>query len=306
MVAPGLSVTSTIKSGGLSVAVTAVTNIAAPVITSALTATGYVGAAFSYQAAATNSPAGYMATALPAGLVVDASSGLIPGEPAQTGVYNVILSATNAGGSGTASLTLTVSAALAPGTPVITSAVGTTGQVGATFSYQITASNTPTNYSATGLPGGLSVNAADGLIIGTPTKAGAFAVTLGVANAIGKSTLAMAVTITPALPVVTLSAAVPSVIADSGQIGEFLLTVPSASASNLAINYSVKGTTVNGADYTLLSGIKTLKTSKPIKIIPEGNLGGAPKKTVKLVLEPGTGYTVGTTGKVKVTILATP
>ncbi len=50
--------------------------------------------------------------------------------------------------------------------------------------------------------------------------------------------------------------------------------------------------------------IKAGKTSKPIKITPLGNLGGTGKKTVKLVLEPGTGYTVGTTSKVKVSILA--
>ena len=48
--------------------------------------------------------------------------------------------------------------------------------------------------------------------------------------------------------------------------------------------------------------IKAGKTSKPIKVIPEGNLGGASKKTVVLTLQPGTGYQVGTAGKVKVKI----
>ncbi|MEK7232864.1 MAG: cohesin domain-containing protein, partial [Elusimicrobiota bacterium] len=46
-----------------------------------------------------------------------------------------------------------------PPAPVITSAGTATGQVGTAFSYQITASNSPTSFSATGLPAGLSVSA---------------------------------------------------------------------------------------------------------------------------------------------------
>ena len=63
---------------------------------------------------------------------------------------------------------------------------------------------------------------------------------------------------------------------------------------------------MNGTDYVLLSGTKKFKagkTSKPIKVVPQGDLGGEAKKTVVLALAPGTGYTVGTTGKVKVKIL---
>ena len=40
------------------------------------------------------------------------------------------------------------------------------------------------------------------------------------------------------------------------------------------------------------------------EVIPQGDLGGESKKTVVLVLDPGTGYTVGTTGRIKVKILA--
>ena len=69
------------------------------------------------------------------------------------------------------------------------------------------------------------------------------------------------------------------------------------------INFAIKGTAVNGTDYALLKAskkVKAGKTSKPIKIIPQGNLGGAAKKTVVLVLLPGNGYQVGTTEKIKV------
>src|SRR5258707_2593448 len=58
------------------------------------------------------------------------------------------------------------------GAPVITSGTTASGTVGSAFSYQITATNTPTSYGATGLAAGLAVNTSTGLISGTPTAAG--------------------------------------------------------------------------------------------------------------------------------------
>src|SRR3989449_6086159 len=82
-----------------------------PTITSAGTATGQVGVAFSYQMTATNSPTSFGATGLPAGLALDATSGLIAGTPTSAGASTVTLSATNAGGTGTQTLTVTISPA---------------------------------------------------------------------------------------------------------------------------------------------------------------------------------------------------
>lgn len=53
-------------------------------------------------------------------------------------------------------------------------------------------------------------------------------------------------------------------------------------------------------DYQALTGtakLKAGKTSKKVPVVPEGDLGGAAKKTVVLTLQPGTGYTVGTADK---------
>ncbi|MBV9764167.1 MAG: putative Ig domain-containing protein [Acidobacteriaceae bacterium] len=165
----------------------------APVITSAASASGRVGSAFSYQIAATNSPTSYSATGLPTGLSVDAT-GLIFGTPSAPGTSTVTLGATNAGGTGNSTLALTINAA-APGlaAPGVTSAASASGTVGSAFSYQIAATNSPTDYSATGLPTGLSVNATTGLISGTPTSTGSSTITLGATNAggTGNSTLTL-------------------------------------------------------------------------------------------------------------------
>jgi len=52
---------------------------------------------------------------------------------------------------------------------VITSAVTASGTIGVAFSYTITGLGTPTGFTATPLPPGLSVNAGTGAITGTPT-----------------------------------------------------------------------------------------------------------------------------------------
>src|SRR5439155_21188355 len=130
------------------------------------------GVAFSYQITATNNPTSYNATGLPPGLSVNTSTGLISGTPTTAGTYSVTISATNAGGTGSATLTLTIK----PAAPVITSPLTATGTVGVAFSYPITATNNPTSFNATGLPAGLPVNTSTGLISGTPTTSGTYSV----------------------------------------------------------------------------------------------------------------------------------
>ncbi len=83
-------------------------------------------------------------------------------------------------------------------TPVITSATTATGMAGSAFSYQITASNSPTSFAATGLPGGLTVNTTTGAITGTPAAAGVSSVTISAANTAGTGTATLALTVNPA------------------------------------------------------------------------------------------------------------
>jgi PKD repeat protein len=173
---------------------TTVTVVAAPVISSSLTATGAVGGAFSYAIAATNSPTSFGATGLPSGLSINTSTGVISGTPTAAGTSNVAISATNAGGSGNATLVLTIS----PAKPVITSSLTASGTVGSAFTYTIAATNSPTSFNATGLPSGLSVNTSTGVISGTPTAAGTSNVTISATNAGGTGSATLALTVNAA------------------------------------------------------------------------------------------------------------
>jgi hypothetical protein len=75
------------------------------------------------------------------------------------------------------------------GVPVISSAPSVTLAVNQPASFQVSASNTPTAFAATGLPAGLSIDVVTGLISGTPTVGGVTSVSVTASNASGASTI---------------------------------------------------------------------------------------------------------------------
>ena len=88
---------------------------AAPVITSARTASGTEQTPFTYHIVANNSPTSYGAQNLPQSLIVDPATGLISGYPLYAGTYPVTLSASNVWGVSTTNLQLTIANATVTG-----------------------------------------------------------------------------------------------------------------------------------------------------------------------------------------------
>ncbi|MBA3708383.1 MAG: carbohydrate-binding protein, partial [Planctomycetes bacterium] len=103
--------------------------VAAPVITSAASAAARVGQAFSYAITASGSPTGFNASGLPAGLTVNTPTGVISGTPTTAGTSSATITASNAGGSVSATLTITVAAATVARQPYTGTATAIPGTI---------------------------------------------------------------------------------------------------------------------------------------------------------------------------------
>jgi hypothetical protein len=66
------------------------------------------GSPFTYQIATVNAATAYTSTLLPDGLQLNHTSGVISGTPTATGVYKVVLEASNSSGASSAELAVTV------------------------------------------------------------------------------------------------------------------------------------------------------------------------------------------------------
>ena len=76
------------------------------------------------------------------------------------------------------------------------------GRVGDAYAHTLTADGGPTHYEAEGLPPGLQVNTATGLITGTPATAGTFSVTVFAVNAAGAERTTLAFVMAKAVPTI--------------------------------------------------------------------------------------------------------
>ena len=133
---------------------------------------------------------------LPAGLTLNPSTGQISGTPTQTGDSTFQVKVTDGSGSRSDVQTYTLSVVeklqVAGQVPV--------GEVGVAYSFKpnATGGRPPYKWSATGLPAGLTLDAATGAIAGTPTTPGAAAVKLTATDSLGLTT-----TLSANLPVVS-------------------------------------------------------------------------------------------------------
>lgn len=165
-----------------------VTRVAAPTFTGAIpTLTGTQGAALAVQSPTiasyfTGTGITYtVSTALPSGISINSSTGVISGTPATDTDWSGTVTATNGGGaisSNTFAITISLASSPVAFTGTVPAQSGTVGSAYGTLSLAgyFSGSLTPYTYSvfSGALPGGLSLNTSTGQITGTPTTAGSF------------------------------------------------------------------------------------------------------------------------------------
>jgi len=87
--------------------------------------------------------------------------------------------------------------------PIIISPIAVNASMNTAFSYRIEASDGPNSYSATGLPAGLTLNPATGMITGAATAAGTYPITVQATNSSGSVTTNVTITVLLLPPAVT-------------------------------------------------------------------------------------------------------
>lgn len=193
----------------------AVVVLAPPIlVTSPAIPDGTVGTAFTYTPINTGGAAtSYSATGLPPGVTINTTTGVLSGTVTAAGTYTIAITATNADGADTFTDTMVVAAALAPPN-IATSVAFPAATVGTAYNWPPTnTGGAPTSYTlqSGALPAGLTLNPLTGVISGTPTVAGTFAITVRASNAAGTSDFAGSIVSAPTAIALT-PAGVPSAL----------------------------------------------------------------------------------------------
>ena len=226
-------------------------------ITTGALAGGQVGVAYSDTMSAAGGAMPYawqvIGGALPAGLALDASTGVVSGVPTAYETANFTVEVSDSQ-STPATDTQALSITIAPAVLVITTASLPDGQMGVAYSQALAAVGgaTPYAWSIAGgaLPDGLVLNAGTGAIEGTPSAYGTFNFTAEVADSQGTpatDTQALSITIAPATLAITtatlpdgqVGVAYDQTVAGSGGVAPYTWSVlAGALPSGLSLNAS--------------------------------------------------------------------
>jgi len=266
-------------------------------ISSAGTASGVTGQAFSYSITKTGSPSGAnpysVSGTLPAGVTLNTSTGVISGTPASTaaGTYSVTLGFNDVNvGLVTRALTISIDG--------ITSASSASATQGSPMTaYQITSFLSASAFGLSSTPAGLTFNTGTGLLSGTPTTSGTYNLTMSATTVSGTQSRALTLTVASAgVPVVSTS---PSMSASPtanlvGTVGTAIssitvagtnppLTAGSFTASGLPPGLSINATTgvisgtpTTSGDYSVNLGVSNSSGAGSLTVVMRVNASGAP------------------------------
>ncbi len=264
------------------------TILTALTITTTSLPNGRVNTAYGATLAASGgvTPYTWAATGLPAGVTLNAGTGVLSGTPTQGGTFTVNVAVTDSSSQAAqASFSLTIVPVL-----TITTAGLPSGTVGTGYFAGLSGSGgiTPYVWSATGLPSGLGLNAASGTISGTPGQSGGFSVSVTLTDSSGQTAkAAFGININPAPPppVQITTSSLPS-----GTVGVFYSGAISATGGNGGpYTFSVIGALPPGLQVStsgLLQGTPTAPGSFPVGVNASDSTGNSGSGTISITIAP--------------------
>lgn len=226
--------------------------------------------------------------ALPAGLLLNTSTGIISGTPsalATSATYTV--TATNTGGATDATLTIVVND-VPPSSLAYTTATAT---------YTLGSAISPNNPSANGgpvvsysitpvLPTGLLFNTTTGIISGTPSILAATAsYTVTATNSGGNTTATLTITVNDAAPTGLTYSTNPAIYTKGVAIAS---NTPSTSGGGAVISYAISPALPTGLNFStstgIISGTPSVLSTTTTYTVTATNTGGSTPATVTITV----------------------
>jgi hypothetical protein len=282
---------------GTSTTYSLVINCQVITVSNPATNTGTVNVAFSQSFTSSNTIGAVTyatASALPTGLTLS-SGGVLSGTPTQSGLFAIVVTATDANGCSGSGATYNLNIACQVIT--VTNPATNTGTVNTVFGQTFTAGNTigtVTFSTASALPAGLTLSSG-GVLSGTPTQTGSFPIVVKATDANGCFGSGAAYTLTigcqvisvtnPATTTGTVNTAFSQTFTAGNTIGPVSFTTASTLPAGLSLSTAgvLSGTPTqtgsfgivvtatdgngcsgSGATYTLVISCQTIPVTKPV------------------------------------------
>ncbi|GGA67783.1 hypothetical protein GCM10008015_05680 [Flavobacterium palustre] len=222
--------------------------------------------------------------ALPAGLSLDTTTGVISGTPTVIAAADYVVTATNTGGSTNFTVSIAVNdvapSALSYSTPnvftkgTVITALNPTVSGGAVLSYSVNPA----------LPSGLSLNTTTGVISGTPTAIAAAANYVVTATNTGGSTnFTVSIAVNDVAPS-ALSYSTPNVFTKGTAIIALIPTVSGGAVVSYAVNPALPAGLSLNTTTGVISGTPTVVISAANYVVTATNTGGSTSFTVSIAV----------------------